>query len=395
MSTGDILKVEESRSAFGYRKPSSEYRVVDFLADAYGFSRKNTFNFPTSTTTTTTSAPVTTVATVTTTSAPATIAPLRLASARTTTSVDYSDESDADDDDTPMPSPPPPAPLRLLPSKTSPASHARFSSEQVKLDMDSDSDDEQRKDIFPSSPGRQMKQTSSLKDRQIEQEREREETTTTSPTTASPLLGALKTSGRLIQFKGTKGTTVTPTAAPQVDLEGKGNSRQPNEDSALITESMRNRISIHQLVSESMPSVSMSIVPVYFVNRVTKSVITVPYLTMKSVSKMPLLPGMYGDATGSASSMSNLLRLQSHRIQRSNFKSGHSLFKLLQSESATSPVNVNSANSNQMFDEDKGESSEAAIKSLTSSKSAGESDWIPINVNNNPISGVTTISDPW
>lgn len=409
------MKVEESRSAFGYRKPSSEYRVVDFLADAYGFSRKNTFNFPTSTSTTTTSSPVTTttVAATTTTTAPVTMSPLRLLSTRTAaSSTDYADDSDEEEDTTMPSSPPPPAPLRLSPimSKTSLSSSTRSSTEQVKMDVDTDSEDEP-KSMFPSSPGRLMKQ--SFKDRQshIEQEREKEESTTIFPTTMSPVSGSLKTpSGRLLaprlnqatssvdyETKTTARQGFTSTSAPSVTSNSPG---VIEEDATLLTESMKNRISVHQLVSESMPSVSMSIVPVYFVNRVTKSVITVPYLTMKSISKMPLLPGMYGgDSSSNIPPMMNgLIKLQSHRIQRSNVKSGPSLFKLLQTSSTNNQVAVNNAHTDSSFDDDTTNSNDSPIKSFTSSSnsnSGSDSDWIPINVNNNPSSGLTSISDQW
>lgn len=58
------------------------------------------------------------------------------------------------------------------------------------------------------------------------------------------------------------------------------------------SKSLANKLSVHQLIAEAMPSLQMSVQPVYFYNKATRSLVAIPYLVMKSISKMPLLPGM-------------------------------------------------------------------------------------------------------
>jgi len=115
-------------------------------------------------------------------------------------------------------------------------------------------------------------------------------TSTPSPTTTSP--------------------DMTTTLPPNVVQQQIQKENQPN---ALL-----NQISIHQLISEAMPTLQMSVVPVYFVNRVTKAVMAVPYLIMKSISKMPLIPGMFDGLSkmSNPSVPSNLMHFQNQRLQR-------------------------------------------------------------------------------
>ena len=138
----------------------------------------------------------------------------------------------------------------------------------------------------------------------------------------------------------------TPIPMPRVlmsgqrEVEGRSNVDQsifvkpvkqaPFQPQQPTRKSIANKISIHQLVSEAMPSLQMSVVPVYFVNKVTKNVMAIPYLVMKSVSKMPLLPGMFDGLNGFSQNLINFQHTPTpHRAQRSNFRSGSHLLPLL------------------------------------------------------------------
>lgn len=65
--------------------------------------------------------------------------------------------------------------------------------------------------------------------------------------------------------------------------------KQPTEE-----ERQKNdEISIHQLIREAMPNLQISISFVHFLNKATRSLVSIPYLVMKSTSKFPLLPGSF------------------------------------------------------------------------------------------------------
>ncbi|RWS11713.1 hypothetical protein B4U79_07107 [Dinothrombium tinctorium] len=122
-------------------------------------------------------------------------------------------------------------------------------------------------------------------------------------------------------------TQATSTSVP------KTNQREVERDNTQYNKSgkdarrpsMGAKLSIHQLISEAMPTLQMSIVPVYFMNKETKSLITVPYLVMKSISKMPLIPGMF---SGLNNENNNLANFQ-HTSNRIRYRAANQLLPYL------------------------------------------------------------------
>ncbi|KAI1298752.1 hypothetical protein HDE_04026 [Halotydeus destructor] len=59
-----------------------------------------------------------------------------------------------------------------------------------------------------------------------------------------------------------------------------------------------NQMLVYQIIRESAPSLETSVIPVHFVHRTSRKVTTIPYLVTKSISKVPLLPGIYDKLSG-------------------------------------------------------------------------------------------------
>ena len=366
----DALRADESRSstAFGYRKPSGEYRVVDFLADGFGFNRKNspvqysTFvgNIPQ--TPSLSPLPPSTTTTVRATSA----APTTTTASPTTISGDYDD--DVEEVNPVRANEPSLSSMRIL-TKGSPAQQARaMFQEHISNEEDEDSNEREvevlsQRNIKKASKDKRKpnavkggpKETSREK---LEQQRLRDniketmkETTTRSPqarvfmSSGPPSTNKKEavfvkpqsksgSSGRLVEgnirYDKPFSTTTIPTTTSQTTITNTTAAKIPSTTTTTVTptaasELHRNRdsesnsifdkISIHQLISEAMPTLQMSVVPVYFMNRATKQVIAVPYLVMKSISKMPLIPnGMMFDGM---SPVSRLSHFQNQRLSQS------------------------------------------------------------------------------
>ena len=343
----DALRADETRgqqqssSAFGYRKPTGEYRVVDLLADGFGFnpSRNKPFSdnrptysvyagsipgppsFPPTTTSSSRPTPV-----PTTTSQP------------TTPNIEYDEDVEeitpVRNNNEPLP-PLPPAPIRSSHSsfKGSPAQQARLLMFQEHLINDEEEDSNERevellankrkknhstggKGSSAGSKGNQPKGNpeNEISREKLQQQRLREtEVTTRQPTKSSspPKLiqgnnrydrppaaptTTTTTTRRPVTTTATTTTTSTTTLPPPTTSTSTTTAlplaspftaqvQKNHEDNTVF-----DRLSVHQLISEAMPTLQMSVVPVYFMNRATKAVIAVPYLVMKSISKMPLLP---------------------------------------------------------------------------------------------------------
>jgi hypothetical protein len=108
----------------------------------------------------------------------------------------------------------------------------------------------------------------------------------------------------------TTSTTFTSTLPPSTT-----SMEQLQRSRSSPTSSIFDKISVHQLISEAMPTLQMSVVPVYFMNRGTKQVVAVPYLVMKSISKMPLIPN--GSMFDSMTPVGRLSHFQNQRLSQS------------------------------------------------------------------------------
>lgn len=137
-------------------------------------------------------------------------------------------------------------------------------------------------------------------------------TTTASPTTisSSPKLPSLQNIHR--EIEGIPNVPSVPPSTPTVLTNPSSSipsdlfAAEVNKQQQQHKKDLHHKLSVHQLISESMPTLQMSVSPIYFYNKATKSLVAVPYLIMKSISKMPLLPNMM-DAVGSQLGGSNNL----------------------------------------------------------------------------------------
>ena len=381
--SNEPLKTEEARPTYGYRKPSGEYRVVDYLADEYGFSRiHNHQSLPSTISTSKTSDRMTT----TTTSVPPTTVRSSPISAFPEVSNEYDD---------PIGFSPPPAPIptpvvshRSALLKSNRASHQlpivqqkeRLSDDRnnfLAQEIEESGNQEFRDDVQqkieqekeprlppPSAPPSfrlQRYQSKGLPQPPPPPPPSTEPTTTTSTTTTmAPTTSGREIEGRSERLRQQKFTD-TPLPAPIFQGTAAktrlGSKRVPSRKlakqiaskssppSARISKSVQDKITLHQMISESMPTLDISVVPMYFVNKASNKVMAIPYLVMRSTSKMPLLPGMFSRNEGSESlgqtttasdvmnQFSQMINFQNvftpHKIQRSKSRSGSQLSSIL------------------------------------------------------------------
>lgn len=154
------------------------------------------------------------------------------------------------------------------------------------------------------------------------------------------------------------------------------------------------KISIHQLISQAMPTLQMSVVPIYFMNKATRTVMAVPYLVMKSVSKMPLIPGMVDALSSpSMSGAQNLMSFAMNKMQRSGVPPAMLALKPSVTEKASS---VNRESESQVLEagveEARGED-QAAQDTASPSASGSHSDnnWVTIDSPASP----ETLDNTW
>lgn len=325
------LRTEESRATFGYRKPSGEYRVVDYLAEGLGFNRKGVHS-ESGRTVRAQDQRQTTAST--TTSTTTTMRPTPIYVPSTTPATDYDDDND-EDEEREGPPIPPPAPLRM--GKTSPAQQARLLMHHDQSNGQTGKSDEQRKERLEDMRTSGIKGTSKkAKDNEIRQEKmDRSEpttvrspppppttttTTTTTSSTTTEASAALERESETVMARPSTGrikgrlTEMSDVTSNEAEME------QPEKMMRMERENPQSKISIHQLISQAMPTLQMSVVPVYFMNKATRTVMAVPYLVMKSVSKMPLIPGMVdGLPASSMSGAQNLLSFaMNNKMQRTS-----------------------------------------------------------------------------
>lgn len=246
------------KGSYGYRKPTGEFRVVDYLADEYGFNARVKQSPEASTTSTT---------------------------------GELKDHS----------------PSYETVTSTSVSSSSRSSPILIKSRAERKNNDLNNEQV-------RQERLEQLNEQQLEQQVEQK-------------------SDKVV--REAPEVVTTPIPSPKVlmsgrEVEGRDQSVFVKPMKPQTRKSIANKISIHQLVSEAMPSLQMSVVPVYFVNKVTKNVMAIPYLVMKSVSKMPLLPGMFDGINGISQNLLNFQHTPTpHRVQRSNWRSGTNLASVL------------------------------------------------------------------
>ena len=314
----------------------------------------------------------------------------------------FSEYDDDDENREPLPIPPP-APLRM--GKTSPAQQARLMLQHDQAGQ-SGKAEEQKKERQEATRSSSVKGGSKKsKENEIRQEKvDKAEpttikspppptTTTTTTTTTTPTPPALERESEPLMIRPSTGhirgrlsempETATTTMAPEM---GRGEHSQMLQ---LERELPQNKISIHQLISQAMPTLQMSVVPVYFMNRATRTVMAVPYLVMKSVSKMPLIPGMVDGLTPpSLPGAQTLLSFASHRIQRNNALRQSSNTVTLQPSvveqpSAASPVRDTNAGQilesgvEEARDDDSGSPDASSASAAPTTQS--ESNWVTID----------------
>ncbi|XP_074604596.1 uncharacterized protein LOC141857629 [Brevipalpus obovatus] len=237
------------KGTYGFRKPSGEYRIVDYLADEYGFSANVKSNDP------------------------------GIVSPSSTPEAVVRSESNNDD---------------KWSSSSSSGSQSKIN--QLKLMVQNMKNRQQEEDNGedieqkPERLSREEETTTTILSTPT--------TTTTPPSSSIPSIVA-KALGRDSMIEREE----SQPSAPQASNSNQGSNRDSNSINSdsinnsrtfkeMKTRTLANKLSIHQLIAEAMPSLQMSVVPVYFYNKASKSLVAVPYLIMKSVSKMPLLPSM-------------------------------------------------------------------------------------------------------
>ncbi|KAI1298751.1 hypothetical protein HDE_04027 [Halotydeus destructor] len=266
-----VLKSELQQTIYGYRKPiSADFRVVDYLADEYGFDRKDSTEDISATGT-----------------------------AASADLVQQKSELEFEDVTTALP-------------RSSNLVKGRQDRTSERLEQTRQERTNERLEQVRD----RMERFEKLEQKSDKQFREQEMTTTTTTTTTTAKPKPVAAEEREVEGRpGDRAVFVKPVKAPSVATR----------------KSIANKISVHQLVSEAMPTLQMSIVPVYFVNKSTKNVMAIPYLVMKSTSKMPLLPGMFDGVNGVSQNILNFQHspLRAGSQQRNNFRSGSPLLPLL------------------------------------------------------------------